>query len=128
MNVVVRGLMAAALFVYAGIHVLQGVNPPMDSPTWLRLAFLATAAAAIAIGVGLLSLPPGRTAALKDAAALLAVGSALALAMAFTVGFPGVSQMDIRADTLAVVAAELIVVASWLASRSLGSEYDEVTG
>ena len=127
MNVVIRGLMAAGLFVYGAIHLVQGLNPPEAAPGWLRLAFVATAVVAVVLGIGLLALAPGRTDRLKDLAALLAAASALALVLSLTTGFLGVSETDLRVETLGVLVAELVVVVSWLAGRLVGHDFDEVT-
>ncbi len=126
MNVVIRGLMAAGLFVYATIHLLQGVDPPEDAPGWLQLAFLATAAAAVVLAVGLLSRRPGTTDVWKDAAAALTGASLLALVASFVTGFLGVSESDIRLSTLGVVVAEGLVLLTWAAGRLVGHDFDEV--
>lgn len=126
MNVVIRGLIAAGLLVYAAVHVLQGISPPADAPVWLQVAFLVTAVVAAVLGVGLLGRRPGTTALWKNAAAALTGASLLALVLSFTVGFLGVNETDIRLSTLGVIIAEMVVLVSWAANRTLGPEYDEV--
>lgn len=126
MNVVIRGLMATGLLVYATVHLLQGVRPPADAPLWLRLAFLATAAVAVVLAVGLLARRPGTTDQWKDAAAALAGASLVALVLSWTTGFLGVSEADLRLSTLGVVVAEMVVLATWAITRVVGHEFDEV--
>jgi hypothetical protein len=128
MNVVTRSLMVAGLFVYAAIHFLQAAQPPASAPAWLQWAFVATAVAAIGLGLGLLLRPPGQNRLWKDAAAALAAGSAVALFLSATTGFFGVEGTDISAGVFGVAAAELVVLASWLADRSVGPEFNEVDG
>ncbi|MBY5161385.1 hypothetical protein [Salsipaludibacter albus] len=126
MDVVARGLMVAGLFVYAGIHLLQGIVPPDSAPAWLRLAFVLSALAAVGLGVALVALPPRRSGRWMDLAALLALASGVALALSFTTGLAGVSESDLRLATLGVVIAELVILHAWLGNRLVGREFDEV--
>lgn len=128
MNVVTRSLMVAGLFMYAAIHILQAAQPPASAPAWLRWAFVATAAVAVVLGIGLLLRSAGHNQPWKDAAAALAGASAVALGLSATTGFLGVEQTDISAGVFGVIAAELIILASWLAGRSVGAEFNEVDG
>lgn len=128
MNVVTRSLMVAGLFVYAAIHFLQTAQSPASAPAWLPWAFVATAVAAVVVGVGLVVRRPGGNQLWKDAAAFLAAGSLFALVLSGTTGFLGVDEMDISAGVFGVVAAEFIILVSWLADRSLGPEFNEVDG
>ena len=126
MNVVVRSLMAAGLFMYAGIHVVQAFSPPDGAPLWLQIAFFLTAALAVVLGGGLLLRPPGDNEAWKDLAAALALGSLIALVLSATTGFAGVDQADLRASTFGVAVAEFMVLVSWAVGRLTGHRYDEV--
>lgn len=125
-NVVIRGLMAAAMAVYAVMHVVQAVSPPDDAPGWLVIAFGAAAVAGVVLAVGLVVSAQRDETVWEDAAAALAGASLLALVAAFTVGFFGVSEGDLRADTALVFVAEGVVLLSWVASRFVTRRTAEV--
>ncbi len=125
MNVVVRGLMAAGMGIYAAIHVQQALSPPPGAPAWLAAAFGATAIAALVIGAMLILTPVEREVGWESAAAALAGASALALVASYTVGFLGVVEADLRAETAVVAVAELMTLAAFAISRigaSVGGE------
>jgi hypothetical protein len=116
-NVVVRGLMAAGMGIYAAIHVQQALSPPPGAPGWLAAAFGATAVVALVIGVMLILTPVQAEGGWEGAAAALAGASALALIASYTVGFLGVVEADLRAETAVVAVAELMTLAAYAISR-----------
>lgn len=126
MNVVTRSLMAAGLLMYAGIHFLQVPDPPPGAPGWLRLAFLATAIVAVVLGAGLLFREAGHNQLWKDAAALLAAVSAVALVVFSNLDVAGVDPMGMQSDAWGALAAEAIILASWVAARMVPRSYNEV--
>ncbi len=116
MNVVIRGLMAAAMAVYASIHALQAFNAPDSAPLWLVLAFGATALIGLGIAVGLILTAEAGETRWEGAAALLAGISAVALSLSYSTGFLGIVETDLRAETAIVAVAEAIAVGSWVLS------------
>lgn len=113
MNVVVRGLMAAGMSVYAAMHLSQALSPPPGAPPWLTGAFVATAAVALALaGLLILSSERGEVRWERGAAAL-AGASGLALLASYTVGFLGVVESDLRAETAIVAVAEMMTLAAF---------------
>jgi hypothetical protein len=127
MNVVVRGLMAAGMAVYAVMHVVQAASPPDGAPAWLVVMFALTALVALVLAGGLVLGSQRGEVWWEDGAAALAGASLVALVLAFTVGFLGVAEGDLRADTALVFVAELVTLASWLASRMAGRDTAEVS-
>lgn len=127
MNVVIRGLMAAAMAVYAVMHVVQAVSPPEGSPGWVVVAFGGAALAGAVLAVGLILGDRSHEAVWEESAAALAVASLVALVLAFTTGFFGVSEGDLRADTALVFVAELVTIGSWIVSRFATRETAEVS-
>lgn len=127
MNVVIRGLMAAAMAVYAVMHVVQAVSPPEGAPGWLVVMFALTAVVAVVLAGGLIMTAQRGEARWEDAAALLAGASLVALVLSFTVGFLGVVESDLRADTALVFVAEIVTLASWVASRAVTRATSEVS-
>lgn len=126
MNVVIRGLMAAGMTVYAAMHALQAVRPPEDAPGWLVVAFALTALGAVTIAGGLILGAERAENRWEDAAALLALPSLVALVLSYTTGFVGASETDVRADTAIVFVAELVVLTAWVVSRFTTRETAEV--
>lgn len=126
MNVVTRSLMAAGLLVYAAIHFSQAASPPDGAPTWLRIMFFLTAGVAVVLAGGLFFRPPGDNELWKDAAAALALASAVALLLSQTTGFIGVDESDLRSSTFGVLVAESMVLISWVVGRVVGHRFDEV--
>jgi hypothetical protein len=113
MNVVVRGLMAAGMSVYAAMHLSQALSPPPGAPPWLTVAFVATAVVALVLaGLLILSSEHGEV-RWERAAAALAAASGLALLASYTVGFLGVVESDLRAETAIVAVAELMTLAAF---------------
>jgi hypothetical protein len=113
MNVVVRGLMAAGMSVYAAMHLSQALSPPPGAPAWLTVAFVATAVVALVLaGLLILSSERGEV-RWERAAAALAAASGLALLASYTVGFLGVVESDLRAETAIVAVAELMTLAAF---------------
>jgi len=53
-NVVIRGIQASGMAVYAAIHLWQAVSPPEQAPGWLTAAFVLTALVAIALAGALM--------------------------------------------------------------------------
>lgn len=117
MNVVVRGLMTAGMWLYAAIHIQQAFAPPPGSPGWMGFAFAASAAVAALIGVMLIVSAVGGEKLWENAAALLASVSAVALIAAFTVGLAGFVETGLRIETALVVVAEVVVVGAWAINR-----------
>ncbi len=109
MNVVVRGVLAAALGVYASLHLTQALAAP-DGPAWLAWAFAATAVAAIVLAVGAILVPEWLQPYVDLAAGGLALGSLAALLLSLTTGFFGVTTEAIRVETALVVLAEVLVL------------------
>jgi hypothetical protein len=120
MNVVVRGLMAAGMSVYAAMHLSQALSPPPGAPPWLAAAFVATALVALALAALLILSSERGEVRWERAAAALAAASLLALVASYTVGFLGVVESDLRAETAIVAVAELMTLAAfalgWFAS------------
>lgn len=127
MNVVIRGLMAAAMAVYAVMHVVQAVSPPDAAPAWLVVMFAATALAALVIAGGLILTAQRDEVIWEDAAAVLALLSLVALGLSYTVGFLGVSEGALRAETALVFVAELVTLVTWVVSRVATRETAEVS-
>lgn len=127
MNVVIRGLMAAAMAVYATLHLLQALSPPEGSPGWLVAAFAGSAVVALVLAGGLIFGAQRREAGWEHGAALLAALSLVALITAFSVGFFGVEQSDLRPATALVFVAELVVLVSWVAARFATRATSEVS-
>lgn len=117
MNVVVRGLMAAGTGIYAAIHGRQAFAPPPDTPLWTTLAFGVTALAAAIIAVMLIVTSVRAEVRWERLAAALAAASAVALLASYTVGFFGVSETDLRAETAVVAVAELAVLVAFAIGR-----------
>lgn len=122
MNVVVRGLMAAGMSVYAAMHVFQALDPPPGAPAWLAVAFAVTALVALGLAAMLILSSVEGEVGWERAAALLAGLSALALAASYTVGFLGVAESDLRAETAIVAVAELLTLTAfavgWFTTRT----------
>jgi hypothetical protein len=116
MNVVIRGLMAAGMSVYAAMHVFQAIDPPPGAPPWLTVAFAVTALAALGLAVMLIVTPVRAEGRWEAAAALLAGLSGIALVTSYTVGFFGVVESDLRAETAIVAVAELLTLVAYAAS------------
>lgn len=127
MNVVTRGLMAAGMGVYAAIHLVQAVRPPLGVPAWLTFAFAATALAAVGIAVMLIVTSDTHEVGWEAAAAVLAGVSALALLASYTTGFFGVVESDLRAETAIVAVAELITLVAFAAGRLVPAAGNEVS-
>lgn len=127
MNVVIRGLMAAGMAVYATLHLLQVFSPPEGSPGWLVAAFAGSTVVALVLAGGLIVGAQRREARWEHAAALLAAVSLVALIAAFTVGLLGVEESDLRPATALVFVAELVVLVSWVAARFATRETREVS-
>ncbi len=129
MNVIIRGIMAAALGVYASLHVQQAFADQTGSPGWLTAAFVVTAIAAIALAVALIAVPERLADKVIAAGAALAGGSLVALVLSYTVGFLGVTQAEVRIETAIVFVAELLALGiAALDWRFRGTDaYDEVT-
>jgi hypothetical protein len=113
MNVVIRGLMAAGMSVYAAMHVFQAIDPPPGAPPWLAVAFALTALVAAGLAVMLILTSVRGEGRWEAAAALLAGLSAIALLASTTVGFFGVVESDLRAETAIVAVAELLTLAAY---------------
>lgn len=113
MNVVIRGIQAAGMAVYAAMHVLQAADAPQGSPTWLVVAFALSALAAVVIAVGLILTATEDETRWEALAAALAAISALALLAAYTVGLFGVVESDLRAETAIVLVAELMTLGAF---------------
>jgi hypothetical protein len=130
MNVVVRGLMAAGMAVYAVLHAQQALSPPEGAPGWLQVAFAAAAIAGLGLAVMLIATSVRTEATWTGAAAALAGASALALLAAYTVGFFGVQEADLRPETALVAVAELVVLVAYAIDRRVlaaaGHGVDEV--
>lgn len=123
MFVVTRGLTAAGMSVYAVIHFFQMASPPMESPTWLRVAYGLTAVAALVIAGG--ALFDERHHTWSGIGALLALGSAVALLLSVTVGFLGVVAADLQPAALVAIVAEMMAIGSWLALQVARSSSPE---
>lgn len=117
MNVVTRGLMAAGMGVYAAIHALQALAGPDDAPGWLTAAFAAAAVAGAVLAVLLIVSPTALEGRVMAVAAVLAGASLVALVAAGTVGFFGVEETDLRAETAIVAVAELVVLGAFVVER-----------
>jgi hypothetical protein len=132
MNVVIRGLMAAGMSIYAAMHISQSVSPPPGAPGWLAGAFAVTALAALVVAAMLILTPVRGEARWEGAAALLAGLSAIALLASYTVGFFGVAESDLRAETAIVAVAELVTLAAyaigWLVSDASSEQLLEDEG
>jgi hypothetical protein len=118
-NVVVRGLMAAGMAVYAAIHTTQAASPPADAPAWLAFAFAATALVAIGLAVMLIVTSVRAEPIWETLAAVLAGSSAVALLLSYTTGFLGVVQSDLRAETAIVAVAELVTLGAFAVGRGV---------
>lgn len=114
MNVVVRGLMAAGMGVYATLHLLQAARG--DGPAWTTFAFGAAALLALALVVALIAVADRAEGRVEDAAAALALVSAVALTLTLTVGFFGVEDV-LRVESIMAYVAEGVVLLSWVAGR-----------
>lgn len=125
MNVVIRGLMAAGMGIYASIHIQQAFSPPDDAPTWLAFMFGLTAVVAVVIAAMLILVPVERETRWEISAGVLAAGSALALLLALTVGFLGVTETSINAETAMVLVAESVVLIALVIKRVASPEADE---
>ena len=117
MNVVIRGVQAAGMAVYASMHIMQASSPPADAPGWLAVAFAATAMIALIIAGGLILSAQRDESRWETAAALLALPSVIALAASYTTGFLGVVETDLRPATAIVAVAELMILAAYVVSR-----------
>jgi hypothetical protein len=122
MNVVVRGLMAAGMSVYAAMHLSQALSPPPDAPAWLAAAFVATAVVALVLAALLILSSERGEVRWERAAAALAATSGLALLASHTVGFLGVVESDLRAETAIVAIAELMTLAAFGIGWFVGSQ------
>jgi hypothetical protein len=122
MNVVVRGLMAAGMSVYAAMHISQALSPPPGAPAWLAVAFIATALVALGLAAMLILSPVRGEVGWEWAAAALAGASGLALLASYTVGFLGVVEADLRAETAIVAVAEIVTLAAFGIGRFLASQ------
>jgi hypothetical protein len=120
-NVVTRGLMAAGMGVYAAIHALQAFASPDGAPAWLTVAFAAAAIAGAVLAVLLIVSSTELEARVMTAAAVLAGASLLALVAAGTIGFFGVEETDLRAETAIVAVAELVVLGAFVVERRVES-------
>lgn len=124
MNVVVRGVMSAGMGIYGAIHATQALTPPDGAPPWLAFAFAASALAAFVIaGMLILSSTAGEG-RWEVAGAGLALSSAIALGAAYTVGFLGVRESDLRAETAVVLVAEVMTLAAFVVAR-IGAAAEE---
>lgn len=122
MNVVVRGVQAAAMGVYAALHIQQAINPPDGAPTWLTVAFFLASIAALGLVVSLITFPDDKERLPENGAALLAVLSLGALALSYTTGFFGVDQAQLRAETAIVFVAEIAAIGGWVISRAFKNQ------
>jgi hypothetical protein len=116
-NVVTRGLMAAGMAVYAAMHAFQAVGPPDGSPGWLRLAFAVATLAGAGLAAWLVLASPDHEEPAMLASAVLAGASLLALLAAYTVGFFGVREEALRAETAIVAVAEVVVLIAFAVER-----------
>lgn len=114
MNVVVRGLMAAGMGVYATLHALQAARG--DAPSWTTVAFGAAALVALGLVVALIAVGHRVEGHIEDASAALALLSALALTATLTVGFFGVEDV-LRVESIMAYVAEGVVLLAWVAGR-----------
>lgn len=114
MNVVVRGLMALGMGMYATLHLLQAVS--MDAPLWTTIAFGVAALVAIGLVVALIAVGDGAEGRVEDAAAGLSLMSALALTATLTVGFFGVEEV-LRVENVMAYVAEGAVLLAWVTGR-----------
>ena len=114
MNVVVRGLMAAGMGVYATLHVLQAARG--EGPAWTTIAFGAAALIALGLVVALIAVADRAEGRVEDAAAGLSLLSALALTATLTIGFFGVEDV-LRVESIMAYVAEGVVLVSWVAGR-----------
>lgn len=114
MNVVVRGLMAAGMGVYATLHVLQAARG--EGPAWTTIAFGAAALVALGLVVALIAVADRAEGRVEDAAAGLSLLSALALTATLTVGFFGVEDV-LRVESIMAYVAEGVVLLAWVAGR-----------
>lgn len=126
MNVVVRGLMAAGMAVYAAMHVLQVVQPPPGAPSWSVAAFAAATVVGVALAVLLIGTATRRETLWESVAAVVAAGSALALIASLTVGFFGIEESSLRAEMTVVLIAEVMVLVAFVAARLASEETAEV--
>jgi hypothetical protein len=122
MNVVVRGLMAAGMSVYAAMHLSQALAPPPGAPAWLAVAFVVTAVVALVLAALLILSSEQGEVRWERAAAALAAASGLALLASHTVGFLGVVESDLRAETAIVAIAELMTLAAFGVGWFVGSQ------
>lgn len=127
MNVVIRGLMAAAMGVYAMLHLRQAFAAPAGAPAWLVAMFAGSAVIALVLAAGLIFDIQRRETRWEHAAALLAAVSLGALLSAFTVGFFGVEERGLRAATALVFVAEVVTLVSWVAAQLATGEAMEVS-
>ncbi len=127
MNVVIRGLMAAAMAVYAVMHAVQAVSPPDSAPAWLVVMFALTALVALVVAGGLIMTARRDEVYWEEAAAALAGASLLALILSYTAGFFGVSEGALRAETALVFVAEVVTLVAWAVSRVATRETSEVS-
>ena len=117
MHVVVRGLMAAGMGIYAAMHLQQALSPPPGAPTWLTVAFATAALVALVLAILLIAASERTQGRWEWAAALLAGASALALVASYTVGFFGVVESDLRPETAVVAVAEVITLVAFAIGR-----------
>jgi hypothetical protein len=116
-NVVVRGLMAAGMAIYAAMHVLQVVRPPEGAPGWSVVVFAGATVVGAALAVLLILTATRRETLWESVAAALAAASALALVAALTVGFFGIEEGSLRAEMAVVLIAEVMVLIAFVAGR-----------
>lgn len=128
MDVVIRGIMASALGVYAAMHASQVASGPEGAPAWVTFAFGATAVVAVLLAVALIAAPERLQRMVDAAAAALVGGSLIALIMSYTVGFFGVTQAEVRIETALVLVAEVIALTAFGLALRFGdqSELQEV--
>lgn len=114
MNVVVRSVQAAGMAVFAAMHILQAASSPSSSPLWLTIAFALAAIAAVVIAGGLIFADEDQERTWETAAAGLALSAAVALLASYTVGFFGVVETDLRAETALVIIAEIVTLGAYV--------------
>lgn len=125
MSVVVRGLMAAGMAVFAAMHVLQVLDPPSGTPAWLTIGFAGVALAGALLAVLLIVASPETVGRWQVAAASLAAVSAVALLLALTVGLFGVVEVGLRYEVVLSIVAEIVVLGAFAASRLVPTEADQ---
>lgn len=112
MDVVVRGLQASGLAVFAAMHGLEALE--VSSPAWLPVAFWLAAVVAVGLAAVLFLVREEGEVLWERISAAFAAAAALALILSLTVGFLGVSNEDLTTTAVLALVAEAMVLGAYL--------------